>query len=217
MKILIYTGYNETPRYKIMGDFSSIDKHFYAQKHGYSFLSERQYDKYPRNISWYKIWKILKMIDDYDYICWMDADTLIQNPSIKIEDLINQEEQKDHTYLRIKEESIKTDLKKNNNKWFICSDDEWANLGPCLAGFIIKSCSESKSFFWRIYQKYEFDKHPWWDQGAAHALWHENPEDLKGLKVLSRVFMNSFADYKQDSFLIHDKFSILDGRVIPKQ
>lgn len=217
MKILVYTGYDETPRYEHMGNASSFNKMAYCQKNNYSLLVERDYGNYTRNISWYKIYKILKLIDDYDWVCWMDADTLINNPEIRLEDLIMpHEKEKDSTYLRINEESKLVSIDKNKEKWFIASDDEWANLGPCLGGFLVKNCPEAKSFLWNVYKQNQFENHNWWDQAAAHYLWDSSKNYLDGLKVLSRVFMNSFSDFKQDCFMIHDKFKVENGKIIPK-
>lgn len=216
MKILVYTGYDENPKYEMMGNVSSFNKLVYCQKHGYSFLSERDYFQYQRNISWFKIGKILQLLDNYDWIAWFDADTLINNMEQKLEDFIISDNCKKNTYLRVNEMSVETPLEPSKEKWFICSDDEWANLGPCLGGFLIKNCPESKKFLTDVYNYTKFENHNWWDQAAAHQLWFDNREYRDGLKVLSRVFLNSFSDFKQDSFLIHDKFHIENGKIVPK-
>lgn len=196
-----------------MGDYSSGNKLLYAQKHNYSFLCERNYKDYNRNISWFKIKKILESMWKYDWIFWSDADSLILNLETKIEDIINLPGKESTHVMTPDRSSINI---PNGEKFFIVSDDEWANLGPCLGGFLIKSCTTAYKFLEDIYSSTEFEEGPWWDQHAAHKLWKSEPKYLSGLKVVSKVFLNSFNDYRQDSFMIHDKFHLENGRVVPK-
>ncbi len=214
MKILVYTGYDEATRYKEMGNYSSGNKLLYSQRNNYSFLCERDYSNYARNVSWFKIKRILSLLGEYDYIFWSDADSLILKHETRLEEIIELKgKQTTHVMTPDREE---INLSEDGDKWFIASDDEWANLGPCLGGFLIKNHPTARKFLEEIYASTEFEDGPWWDQHAAHKLWKTNPEYLSGLKVVSRVFMNSFADHKQDSFLIHDKFHIENGKVVPK-
>lgn len=213
MRILVYTGYDNNPRYREMGDYSSGNKLIYSQKHNYSFLCERSYEGYNRNISWFKIKRIMDEMFKYDWIFWSDADSLIANLDIKIEDIINLPG-KDSTHVMVPErEELKI---PSGDKFFVVSDDEWANLGPCLGGFLIKSCPIAYKFLQDIYNTTEFEEGPWWDQHAAHKFWKQDRDYSAGLKVVSRVFLNSFSDYKPNAFMIHDKFHFTNGRVVPK-
>jgi len=213
MKILVYTGYNNSPRYKEMGDFSSLNKLQYCQKHGYEFLCHRNYEGYKRPISWYKILSIMDLITEYDWVFWTDADSFIVNMDIKLEDIINSQG-KEKTTLRIDEKNIETKLTSNKPS-FICSDDE---LGPCMANFFTAGCDDIAQMLSDIYWKLpQFENHPWWDQGAAHYLWHTEPKWLDFIKILPKAKLHrAFHDYQPGDFIIHDKFHLKDGKVVPK-
>jgi hypothetical protein len=90
-KILILQAYEST--YKKLADTSYLNKKYYADKHGYEFLSIE--------VSWANIkpavWIIPTVIHnilcdinykDFDYIFWTDVDSLIINFEIKLEDII---------------------------------------------------------------------------------------------------------------------------------
>ena len=213
MKILVYTGYNDTPKYKEMGDYSSFNKLQYCQAHGYDFLCERDYSKFNRHISWYKIDKMIKLIDDYDWIFWSDADSIIINRDIKLTDIIRSKG-KESTTLRINDSNIRTPLPDNEDPLFICSDDV---LGPCMANFFVKNSPKLKTFLRKIYARTEYLDSPWWDQMAAHAILHEEPEWRNIVKILPKEKLHrAFDDYQPGDFIIHDKFNLENGKVVPK-
>jgi hypothetical protein len=70
----------------------------YCAKHGYEFVWETEetkdgvYVEGDRDIPWYKIKLLQKCLDssDADFIVWNDADSIIVNPDIKLEDIITE-------------------------------------------------------------------------------------------------------------------------------
>jgi hypothetical protein len=72
------------------GDFSSLNHHEYANKHGYSYVKkivndEDYKDWHP---TWIKIDVIRTYLPIFDYIVWIDADAVFHNKEIKVEDFI---------------------------------------------------------------------------------------------------------------------------------
>ena len=73
------------------GDFSSINHHDYANKHGYSYVKKIvNNDDYQNwHPTWIKIDVIKTYLHIFDYVVWIDADAVFYNQDISIEDLID--------------------------------------------------------------------------------------------------------------------------------
>src|SRR5436305_122069 len=68
-------------------------KRAYCQKHGYDFIFSKDSSDPSRHIYWSKIFLILQVLENnpsYQWVVWLDADTLIMNQDIPIEDLIDE-------------------------------------------------------------------------------------------------------------------------------
>lgn len=66
----------------------------YCTLHGYNLLEDLSLvDIHDREIQWTKIPLILKYLsispDEYDYLVWIDADTIIMNQTIKVETIMD--------------------------------------------------------------------------------------------------------------------------------
>ena len=73
------------------GNFASSNHLEYANKHGYSYIKEIvDNDKYPDwHPTWIKIDVLLKYLNLFDYLVWIDADAVFVNMEISIESLIS--------------------------------------------------------------------------------------------------------------------------------
>jgi len=76
-------------KYKDITYWSRQNKISYCNKHGYDFIEDESVYNPNKPIPWTKIPLILKYIDKYDYIAWIDADILIMNLNTRIEHFIN--------------------------------------------------------------------------------------------------------------------------------
>lgn len=74
----------ETDYYGELGKIAEKDKRDYANKHGYDFYVN--YDKLDpdRKPSWYKVLMAKKHLPDYDWIFYVDADTIIMEHDIPL-------------------------------------------------------------------------------------------------------------------------------------
>ncbi len=79
---------NVGEKYKQITYWSRQNKISYCNLHGYDFIEDESVYNPDKPIPWTKIPLILKYIDSYDYIIWVDADILIMNTNIKVEDFI---------------------------------------------------------------------------------------------------------------------------------
>lgn len=176
MRILVLTYADEA--YRDIGRITAPNKQMYADKHGYGFHNEFEpFGGTNRPASWNKIPYLLQYFPFYEWIFWTDADSLIMNSSIRIEDFVIDTEQ---------------DL-------LIAKDGNGINAGH----FIIRSCPWSVDFLQKVWNSNEFINHPWWEQAAiAHLL--NDPTTEAHVKYLAQSQINSAPNiYKDGDFVLH--------------
>ena len=95
--ICILTSYTNNIRWDNYGkcdygDFSSLNHHEYANKHGYSYVKKivNDNDYQDWHPTWIKIDVIKTYLPIFEYVVWIDSDAVFVNPEIKIEDLIEE-------------------------------------------------------------------------------------------------------------------------------
>ena len=90
LKILILTAADDEIRE--IGDISYANKKRYADKHGYDVEYVTEYPTWCNwqggDRSWYKIPLVLDRLSRFDWIWWSDADSLIRNFQIRLEDIL---------------------------------------------------------------------------------------------------------------------------------
>jgi glycosyltransferase involved in cell wall biosynthesis len=94
-KIALLTAHTKTNKWTGTGFCDFIDVSIpnfteYCDKHGYTLISEEVDIDYYAGFhpTWIKILLLLKYINEYDYVVWIDADCVVTDVSIKLEDLI---------------------------------------------------------------------------------------------------------------------------------
>jgi hypothetical protein len=104
-KTLILTGTTDINRTKSETDNTMEEvfnltlpsKQRYVKKHGYDLLSLRsfgdgkKYNFKETDIGFLRIMTVFQMLEYYDIIMWLDADSIITNDELKIEDFLIEE------------------------------------------------------------------------------------------------------------------------------
>lgn len=203
MKCLVYTGFDNNKGYYETGLITAPNKAEYAFRHGYDFLCNRDYSGYGRPLSWFKIKEILRLLPRYDYIFWSDADALITNLTLKLEDhLINKYIDRPNfvnVSPAIEPELITTSPLIDTN--YIIAYD---NFSPCMGNFLIKNCPWSIEFFTSIYEQTQFMNDPIWDNRGQDWLLYNNPKLTENIKFVPKSDLNSMIhDWKYGDFIIH--------------
>jgi len=173
--------------YKRITRESRKNKILYCEKHGYDFIDDESIYDDSRPIPWSKIPLLLKYLDKYDYLIWVDADILIMTPEIPIEYFI--EKYKDYDFV------IGTD-------WI------YENTGIML----IKNCDFSYKFLNAIwpneYNPEEFTNARYgnYEQGSIINLIDKNyAEAKKHLKVTENqdIWNSYWYSWNWGNFAIH--------------
>lgn len=164
------------------------NKRAYCEQHGYDFICfEEQLDS-SRPIPWSKIKALQKVMENpqYKWVFWTDADSLIMNQAICLEDLIDE---KYH---------------------FILAKDRYEiNTGE----FLLKNCEWSRQLLNNVYDHTECINDRWWEQQAFINELASHPEHWDEIKIIPQRMLNSyyfeeFADtlcsvYQKGDFIIH--------------
>lgn len=180
--------------YKNAVKYGIQSKKEYCKKHNYDFIiGDKNIYDVTRPIAWSKIKMIKKYLKNYDYIFCSDADVILMNYDIKIEDL------------------IKMYFKENTN---ILLTKDWQNLNT--GNMIIKNDSKIFEFLDDIYKQIQFLNHSWWEQAAFIHLYDNNKNIRDFCVVLEKshvlnAYIFEFEKYpipdsnkfRNDDFLIH--------------
>ena len=87
-RIAIVTLY-DSKRFTI-GNRSALNKQQYARGHGYTVYVDNHFlNVQERRPSWFKVKAVLSHLDDFDWVMWVDADTLFMNFERSIEELLD--------------------------------------------------------------------------------------------------------------------------------
>lgn len=161
------------------------NKEAYCKKHGYDFFCSTEVLDPSRPIPWSKIVLIQKTMENYSYkwVFWTDADALIMNMEIPLENLIDE-----------------------NFNFIVSKESYFVNTG----NFLIRNCPWSKKFLERVYAHEDCISHKWWEQAAIFKELKYNSESLEKTKILpQRTFCAFHKGYSQEvvyqpgDFILH--------------
>lgn len=147
----------------------TISRKRYCKRHGYDFhLIKKALDP-TRHPSWNKIKLLLKILPNYDWVFWSDADSIIKNHKIPLTQFID------------------------DDFSFIVSKDE---KSMCLGEFLIKNTPKMLHLLHEIYEGYDPTMMRQWEQSALIAHLSSHPEYLSEFKFLPQRDINSYPKYK---------------------
>ncbi|RMZ66716.1 galactosyl transferase GMA12 MNN10 family-domain-containing [Pyrenophora seminiperda CCB06] len=176
---------------------SMKNKDHYARRHGYDFVADYEAHSSTGSPVWWKFDMVERLTKSgkYDWIWWVDFDTLITNTSIKITDIIDEE------------------LQKANNPdevdIIFTHDCNGLNLGS----FIARAHDRSLEFFHRAYELHDHPHQSFSEQDAMVQLLKEKPykdrhivapqSQLNAYPKEIRCFENRDGQWKPGYFFIH--------------
>ena len=171
--------------YKDVTKYGRLSKVNYCKKHNYDFIEDESIWDKNRPIPWSKILLLEKYISNYDYVVWMDGDTMIMNDDMKLEEFISIMHDKEFMATRDPGNLINTGV------WFI------------------KNTNYVKTILRQIYEQDEslIDSR-YWEQGAWKYLYDTNWNNLQShCKILwspQHYYFNcTFGLFQRGDFLLH--------------
>ena len=153
---------------------SLVNKALYATHHGYTLLVYPRQDT-DRPHSWSKIKTIRQAIlsERYDWLFWLDSDTVITNFTISVESILPSER---HVH------------------FILGLDCNGVNMGVML----IRSSSLALGVLERVYHgKHVTDdsiRNVWWEQYSFHQILAKDDEVVNMTKVVPQHVFNAYPD-----------------------
>jgi len=175
-----------TPEIKNYATETTLLKEDYCTQHGYDFAwaTDKLDDRPPQ---WSKILIMLDRIEipRYDWVVWMDADSIIMNFDIKWHEVIKQ-----HSAFE--------------DEMLIESDDNGLNTGV----FAVRASAYMYQVFTHLYSMDQFINHKWFEQGAVHHLFETDKQFRDHVKIVQRRTFNSYSSgteglYQPGDFILH--------------
>lgn len=166
MRFKIITAY--TNNIKEISDISYESYQNFCNKNNIE-IQRFELNDIERPASWYKIQLILdEFKHGYDYIMWVDADTLLINNEFKIESILDEK-----------------------SEIFISDDILGINCGV----MIWKNTENNKNILNKIWDSTEFINHFWWEQAAIISVINTNYNNIQStIKKIPQKILNSY-DY----------------------
>lgn len=188
-KIAIITQY--TDNIENYSKYTTAINNEYAKKHWYDFIVQKWKleNKNERFITWDKIDLSKKYLENYEYIFWIDADMMIMNHDIKIEQFITD-----------KDLMICSD---NSNSWKKDTVNTWS--------YILKNSKYSRNIIDKLYEVWDdiwlINNFPA-EQWALVHMYQNNILDLKNnITVYPEITFNSSNPahllYKEWQYILH--------------
>ena len=185
IKLVTYFDANMAP----IGKMTSGILYKYAARHGYAAVCQTSAGATESGPAWNKIALVRQVLncDGSDWVMWLDADAVIMNPEIKIENII-------------------AGIPQDKDAAFATDDN-----GLCSGVFLIKKSQWSLSFLDTVWflKDINFEK----DYGRGGRKWEQNC--IKGLfkhfkSVANRIHLlpqraiNSYEqNFEKDDFILH--------------
>lgn len=172
MNVLYISAFNSG--YKHLSDLTFPTVESFCSKNGFSAIRFEIPDHFDRPSSWFKIKKLIDLINDdsgssqFDYFAWIDCDAAILNAEFDVSIFL-----------------------QNGFDFFIAKDFNNFNCGS----FFIRNCNESLVLLQEIYNRTEYLNHIWWEQAAFIDLYESNFRNLQSrTKIVDQSILNSY-DY----------------------
>jgi len=154
----------------------------YCKCHQYDFITRNNSLDKSRHPAWSKIKLLQKNIQKYDWLMWIDADAIITNYNIKIEDLIDE----DYEMIISKEDGDKKYFNTINSGVFLVKNTNW------IINFLA---------FWYDTQ----NPNCWcWEQAVLNNLYCSTDGIKQKIKIIPRKSMNSvLSTFIEGDFILH--------------
>ncbi len=191
MKFLIFTYFDDNCHHGC--SFRELSKltipsfQEYCGTHGYDFYCKDSNFTPGRTVGWTKFEIFLEKIDKYDWIFYVECDSMLMNQTIRLENLID-----DHHDIIISRTENKNDIE--------------LSCGPML----VKSSEWNRDFFNKMLNKKEYYTNQMVEQAAITDEIRNNEESRKHCKIMPLRFFNSFShfwhlegNFKVGDFICH--------------
>ena len=186
--------FNIGEKYKEATKYGHLSKKIYCEKWGYSFEDDESIYDESRHPAWSKILLLKKCLSTsdenqkkkYDFVVWMDADTLVMNDEIRLETFIDRYMDETKDFLVSRDNGYRI----NTGVWFMRNNEYTLNILN------------------KVWDNTEKGEQEYWEQGSFCYFYDTNEDDLKSHVIdlstnLQTEFNCMYCFYKTGYFLVH--------------
>ena len=178
-RIGVLTAYDENLR--DLAAWSSPNKRRYCGHHGYEFIERTDGVDPSRPPSWSKILFVKEHLPHFDWLFWTDADSLIMNNAMRLEQFI-----------------------EDGCDMVLTHDDFGVGKYVVSMGqFLIRSSDWSMRFLDEVWQQTQFVTDRMWEQAAVQFLLEQQDLSEHVCVVTQRRFNSYMHNYRKGDFLLH--------------
>jgi len=197
-KILVYSYYYEN--FKEIADITQSTIEEYCKIQGYDFFIQTKDFDHSKGIGFERIKIALEKLQNYDWLWYLDIDTMIMNQTIRLENIVD--------------ENYDIIISKNPKNKLITE----INIGSIL----IKKTEWTRNFLEHINNLDEYYHHDWKSQQAIidYINITHSQEVEKHIKLVNPRFFNSFyhewfleENFQIGDFVLHPAGSSNDYRI----
>jgi hypothetical protein len=150
------------PNYNYLAELVNPNKESYCNQHGYNYLKKKDGFSY---LGFDKIRFLRENIENYEWIWWQDLDSIVTNPQIRIEDIID-----------------------SSSDLIISYDRCGINAGS----FLIRNSENGKQILDFILSKEEVYKNNVWQEQQVII---DNISNFAGVKIVDQKAINSYLNW----------------------
>jgi len=158
-----------TPNILPYARYGLTNKRAYARMHGYCFHAYGEVADTTRAPAWSKIQLILRHLEDFDWVFWTDADSLLMNHGVRLESFLQVPSEIDMVLTTGPRDAF------NTGQWFVRSSQ--------FSRMLLAAIWENAGGWW-------YEKNPW-EQQALIDLVARNPAWRDRMHVVPVRSMNS--------------------------
>jgi hypothetical protein len=151
----------------------------YADRHGYDLIEGAPEDA-NRAPSWWKIPLVCRLLDSYDFVLWVDADTLILDPTVDVETVIPPDAFQAFATVELK--------------------DRLGN-SPCGGVWAFRAGERTQRFLDAIWAQDDLIGHRWWEQAALMRL--------LGWSLDYPITKNRPSEWDDGTFLLSEEWDMI--------
>ena len=174
-------------------EMTCANKANYCERHGYTFYNYNTFEE-KFSVEWSKIIYCLKLLQKHDWLFWSDADAMITNLTIKLEDFL------DDSVNAI----TSKDINGMNTGHFFLKNSEWSML-------FLKELYNLRVRFENKDPEIKANQHgQFTDQDAMIYLWDKNWNNTRSnFKFVDKKLINSYYfngdtnDWTPGDFVLH--------------
>jgi len=164
-------------------------RYLYQRQHGYAnHLVTKAPKGFDRPLAWLKLLAVRDaLLKGHEYVFFLDADALITNPSVKLEDLM-------------------APLRATNKSMYLALEAHGGTMNT--GSFFVRNHPRSLELLEWIWRQEAFIHHPCWEQEALLHLHNHDPEVRRRVLLTDNCnLFNSFPygmrSWRKGDFLIH--------------